>query len=403
GTLPSGLTFSRASSATYFDSSGVMQTAASGAPRFDHDPGSCAGTCAARGLLLEEARTNLLLESSAFDSTWTTSNASVSADVTTSPTGSTDADTISSGTTTTTNSDHVEQSVTLLASTPYTLSFFVKGSTSTQSRMELSAFNSGTSGKTSTLTWSGGVPSASAGTVDTVGNGWYRVHLSFVSNASDAGTATIAFYPADSAADTNGAVQLWGAQLEAGAVVSSYIPTAGSTATRSAEGVSIDNFSNWFNASAWTAILDFNRPSYEANSVSKIPTLFSACDATSGITCSASHFEANFSTTGNTFSGTSYVASANIANSTYTNAAILDGVTVQMAVSQSSAGELRTVVNGTAATLSGTASMPTLNAFILGASGRSGAYANQLQGYLRKFTYRARALTSAQMQAMTSD
>lgn len=58
-TLDPRITFTRASTATYFDSSGVMQTAATNAPRFDYDP----TTRVLRGLLVEEARTNLLLNS----------------------------------------------------------------------------------------------------------------------------------------------------------------------------------------------------------------------------------------------------------------------------------------------------------------------------------------------------
>ena len=61
GTLPSGVTFTRASTATYFDSTGTMQTAATNAPRWDYDP----VTLGLRGLLIEEARTNVLLRSAA--------------------------------------------------------------------------------------------------------------------------------------------------------------------------------------------------------------------------------------------------------------------------------------------------------------------------------------------------
>jgi hypothetical protein len=59
GSLDPRITFTRASTATYFNSAGVMQTAATNAPRWDHD----ATTRALRGLLIEEARTNLLLNS----------------------------------------------------------------------------------------------------------------------------------------------------------------------------------------------------------------------------------------------------------------------------------------------------------------------------------------------------
>lgn len=48
------ITFTRASSGTYGDSQGVLQTAATNEPRFDHDP----VTGASLGLLIEEQRTN---------------------------------------------------------------------------------------------------------------------------------------------------------------------------------------------------------------------------------------------------------------------------------------------------------------------------------------------------------
>ncbi|MFA7276315.1 MAG: hypothetical protein WC043_05890 [Pseudobdellovibrionaceae bacterium] len=54
-----GGTFSRPSIATYFDSTGTLQTAASNTPRFDYDP----TTHAAKGILIEESRTNYVKNS----------------------------------------------------------------------------------------------------------------------------------------------------------------------------------------------------------------------------------------------------------------------------------------------------------------------------------------------------
>ena len=52
--LDSRISLSRASSATYFDSSGILQTTSNNKSRYDYNP----STLAKRGLLIEEARTN---------------------------------------------------------------------------------------------------------------------------------------------------------------------------------------------------------------------------------------------------------------------------------------------------------------------------------------------------------
>ena len=53
-TLDPRITFTRASSATYVDSAGVLQTATTNTPRFTYNP----VTLAPLGLMVEEARTN---------------------------------------------------------------------------------------------------------------------------------------------------------------------------------------------------------------------------------------------------------------------------------------------------------------------------------------------------------
>lgn len=53
------LTFTRSSSGSYFDSAGALQTAATNVLRFDHNP----STLEPKGILIEGARTNLLLNS----------------------------------------------------------------------------------------------------------------------------------------------------------------------------------------------------------------------------------------------------------------------------------------------------------------------------------------------------
>lgn len=76
--LPGFASFSRSSGATYFDANGVLQTASSGAARFDHSGGT------SLGLLIEEARTNVVLwNRDLTNAAWTASNVTVAKTATT--------------------------------------------------------------------------------------------------------------------------------------------------------------------------------------------------------------------------------------------------------------------------------------------------------------------------------
>lgn len=59
GNLDNRITFTRSTTATFIGSNGLIQTAAINLPRFDYDP----ITLACKGLLIEEQRTNLVLNS----------------------------------------------------------------------------------------------------------------------------------------------------------------------------------------------------------------------------------------------------------------------------------------------------------------------------------------------------
>lgn len=64
-------TLTRDSTATYFDSAGVLQTAAVNAPRFDYDPVALT----IKGLLIEESRTNVVLhDRDLTNAAWTKTN-----------------------------------------------------------------------------------------------------------------------------------------------------------------------------------------------------------------------------------------------------------------------------------------------------------------------------------------
>ena len=82
------ITFSRGSIGTRVNRNRLIETVAANVPRFDYDPIS--GEC--KGLLIEESRSNSLLRSEDFTTTWSPSAASISSNVITAPDGNTTAD-----------------------------------------------------------------------------------------------------------------------------------------------------------------------------------------------------------------------------------------------------------------------------------------------------------------------
>jgi len=79
------ITFTRAGEATDMGADGLIKTVTTDVPRITYDP----VTHECLGMLFEGARTNLLLRSEEFGTTWTISDATVSSDAVSAPDGST--------------------------------------------------------------------------------------------------------------------------------------------------------------------------------------------------------------------------------------------------------------------------------------------------------------------------
>jgi len=254
------VSFTRASSATYIDSAGTLRTAAVDMPRFDHNP----TTGESLGLLMEEARTNLALQSNAFTTLWQSVANTLTSGSAISPDGTTNgwrfADTAVS------NTHNIFQPIAWTA-VATTFTIYAKYDTHQWIGARI-----GATGNQFFGSWdlqNGVVGSFTAGAIirmQAVGNGWYR--LTLTATLTTAGTANVLVYlnNADSASaltytGTATGSYIYGAQLEAGAFPTSYIPTTTAAATRSADVASITgaNFSSWYRQDEGTVFVDFIR------------------------------------------------------------------------------------------------------------------------------------------------
>ncbi len=221
-------------------------------PRFDYNP----ATLVARGLLIEEARTNICLRSEDFTTTWSVSNATITANSIVSPDGVATADTWTSGGT---SYPSVFQTITVTNGIAYTASFFAKAGTSSSIQAELRGAAGGTPDGTFDL--STGVATVAPGATGSpvvsmvsVGNGWYRCTVTKTSTST-----SFIFIIGQFTSVIGNTVYLYGAQLEAGSFATSYIPTAASAVARSADSATMTgtNFSSWYNQAQGTFVVNY--------------------------------------------------------------------------------------------------------------------------------------------------
>ena len=256
-TFSNSITYSRASQARMTNSSGVIVSVGSGVPRLGHHVWN-GSAWVNEGLLHEsEARTNLVPHSEDFSTTtnfWgplTTSTIAIQPTVT-DPTGTNNAYlyTPQNG-----GIGHQQnyENVSIPSGNTYTLSAYFKKPSSNALNHAVLAFsnNSGYGAvavfnlSTISVDTTGTHPTAAAvldANITDAGNGWYRCSYTINHMAGmwvvHVGGSTVPGYGAysrNTAGDGTSGILIFGAQCEAGNTPSSYIPTAGSAATRAAE------------------------------------------------------------------------------------------------------------------------------------------------------------------------
>ena len=246
------VTFTRASSGTFVGSNGVLQTATNDVARFDHNP----TTGESLGLLVEEARTNVAWPSANYSgANWTKTNIQVSASTTTAPDGSTCF--AYEGSSASSLLKRLRFNFTTTTVGAYTFSIYLKAGTENSCAITLqdnTGLNGGvveillTNGTVAVAASNFGVNTGTAVLVQALSNGFYRISLTSTFVAAVTGLQAITGWDTNGSTTTTGTIFPWGAQLEAGAFPTSYIPTTAAAATRSADVASITGsaFSGWY-------------------------------------------------------------------------------------------------------------------------------------------------------------
>ena len=199
-TLDPRITYTRASTGTYYD-----------------------------GKTFAKAEENLLLQSQDFTTSWLLSNATITANSTTAPDGSSTADTLTGNGA---SGQHlVQQQITVISGLNYVFSFFAKANTNDFVQLR---FGGGFGSPTANFDLSAGTVGTTTGTITATiqdaGSGWYR--CSGITDATITGLTAVQMYLVTSAsaaaAETNTlstSIYLWGAQLEQRDSLTDYTPT----------------------------------------------------------------------------------------------------------------------------------------------------------------------------------
>ena len=397
------ITFTRASSGTYVDSAGVLQTAANDVPRFDHNP----TTGESLGLLVEESRTNLLLRSEEFETTWTRTNISgfgsgslVNAE--TAPNGTLTADLIAVANGINSGSGFISQDITKAATaTTYTVTVFAKAQNldavtlhaqdvATNNNRATVTFSLATGVITTAATAFGTFSAASAITATPFINGWFRVNLTFTSSTETG--LRVRLIPNNSttvASDGTSGIYLWGAQLEAGAFPTSYIPTTTAAATRSADVASIGSsaFSGWYRQDEGTVFCDALGLGAGVP-ISDFQSLATFSDGTNATRIELGYLSASSAYWNLRSAGLSSVE----ISPTVSAARRLLAASYSSALAEIS-------VNGAAALSDSSVTVPLVNKLDIG--GANGAAIKEFNGHIRRLTFFPQRLPNSTLPALT--
>jgi hypothetical protein len=253
----------RATTATRFNSAGLIESVASGVPRLDYF--TSGGTAGCPALLVEPQSQNVVVQSQNWLASGWRDDATSNVTTVSSTTGTIDplgTNTANAISPTSGNTTHLkvgsDASIGFTSGTIYTSSAFFKQGTGNAGRYVQVTFPTVQFGQLGYANFdlqlgtvavvSGTSADANrAASVENYGNGWYRCRLTSTCNASGTSNGiSIALIETSGATrlptftgTTTNVIYGWGAQTETGSIATSYIPTTAAPVTRNADVISL--------------------------------------------------------------------------------------------------------------------------------------------------------------------
>lgn len=397
------ITFTRASTGTYFNSAGVLTSAAINAPRFDYNP----STLAAQGFLVEEARTNSIRNNTmvgavagtpgTLPTNWTNQLNGLSQTVvgTGTSNGISYIDIRLNGTTTSLGTAQIKPDgnasgfIVATASQAWSMSSWVAivgGSIANTSAQRL-LVNEYSAGPTYLRTAEFATNILAGGAT-----------LTRMSGTITTGASTTILEPIIGFDHANGAAiditfRIGLPQLEQGAFATSVIPTTTAALTRAADVASVNTLSPWYNATEGTLYGEFLIPfAMTSGSTPRI-----ACFLGAGGPNIDEIFLFVSQASGKATSGNVFTAGGN-AGRVDASASFAANTIIKSAYAVKPSDRAVTTAGATPGTSATAFTMPTVTSMELG---QAAAFFS-LNGYLRRVTYYPRKLSSAELQTLTT-
>jgi len=290
------LTFTRASTATRVNESGLIESVATGVPRIDYTGGGC-GT-----LLLEPQRTNLFFPSSNSSTGFTLSNTSFLASQINGLSGTLSGALISETVAASNHYYGLTGGISVTSGTAYTFSVYLKkGNGGTAPDIIQLTFNfGGFGGVYANFNISTGIVTLQSGVVATISevvNGYYRCSITATATSTNASTgAIIGFANNNPTASrlpsyvglTTSNFFYDGFQVEVGSYPTSYINTTSTAVTRTQDNATKSGISSLIGQTEGTLFVEFT-PTSDINTEVISLVAATATDNVVAIGCGAGY------------------------------------------------------------------------------------------------------------------